>query len=202
MPAGSWDTAYTFVKWSFIKLSSIASFEYSICILPGSYRNLFQRFYFIEWLWWLNEFVHIKSLKQWLAHRMGLLNVSYYMTLNSSDIINPSQSNRSTLDDLGAWFHDHLAVLSCFWQLHVLFCLKFGLMGGSVCVTPESTSLLTPCLTLASLYGSVGPCVMAHPTPKVRRVGEHNLFAVCLFSHTRLKGVIMQLWPQSSFRTL
>lgn len=34
------------------------------------------------------------------------------MTVNSHIIV--SQSNRSTLDDLGARFDDHLAVLSCF----------------------------------------------------------------------------------------
>lgn len=46
--------------------------------------------------------MHIKSLEQCLAQRMDLLHLRSCMTVNSSHIIIVSQSNRSTLDDLGA----------------------------------------------------------------------------------------------------
>lgn len=58
--------------------------------------------------------MHIKSLEQCPAWRVDLLRLRRCRTVDSFHIVTVSQSNRSTLDDLGARFHDLLAVLSCF----------------------------------------------------------------------------------------
>lgn len=56
--------------------------------------------------------------------------------------------------------------------------------------TPELTSLLlTLCLAIASLHGSLEPCVMTQPILRVKhRDGEHNLFVVMLIQAHKTEG--------------
>lgn len=135
----------------------------------------------------MTKWVHLKSCP---ARRTGLLNINHCVTLNSSYIMMLSQSNGSTLDWLGAWFHDPLDVLLCFWQLHVMFfplwCLDWWVGQHMPLLRPPVSSHRA----LASLHGPVEPHVMAQPTPEAwkQRDGAHNLFAVMFVSSHKTEG--------------